>query len=241
MIAGGHVFKSGFHCSTQPIGFGPLQIGGGEHFSQALDVDQGEVEETRRVAVLADRCGDLYARYRGIEKRFDARGNLGNVGRSVSSFEEGTGASPALCEIPRHVLRVFCRRCQRIVEIQKADAVRLYGPRAVWKGDGQRLLDSTCTQRTGRHEEDGCWPTFEQSPADGAEISSHAPVRRRPQGTRKRARQSAEGQPFNVISRERKVNRKVRRFRPAVRPPMPTLPGRHRPSRPTRLRPASNT
>jgi hypothetical protein len=23
------------------------------------------------------------------------------------------------------------------------------------------LLDDTCQQRTGRHEEDGCWPTFE--------------------------------------------------------------------------------
>lgn len=34
-------------------------------------------------------------------------------------------------------------------------------PRRFWKDVGQRLLDNTCTQRTGRHEEDGCWPTFE--------------------------------------------------------------------------------
>jgi hypothetical protein len=66
-----------------------------------------------------------------------------------------------LSEIQRHVLRVSCRRCLRIVEIQKADAVRLYGPQAVWKDVGQRLLDNTCQQRTGRHEEDGCWPSFE--------------------------------------------------------------------------------
>jgi hypothetical protein len=63
-----------------------------------------------------------------------------------------------LSQIGLHVLRVSCSRCARIVEIQKADAVRLYGPQAVWKDVGQRLLDNTCTQRTGRH---GCWPSFE--------------------------------------------------------------------------------
>jgi hypothetical protein len=66
-----------------------------------------------------------------------------------------------LSEIPQHVLRVSCSRCCRTVEIQKADAVRLAGPQAIWKGVGQRLLDNTCQQRTGRHEEDGCWPVFE--------------------------------------------------------------------------------
>jgi len=66
-----------------------------------------------------------------------------------------------LADIQRHLLRVSCRRCARTVEIQKADAVRLAGPQAVWKDVGQRLLDDTCQQRTGRHEEDGCWPSFE--------------------------------------------------------------------------------
>jgi hypothetical protein len=66
-----------------------------------------------------------------------------------------------LSEIQRHLLRVACRRCGRTVEIQKADAVRLAGPQAIWKDVGQRLLDDTCRQRTGRHEEDGCWPSFE--------------------------------------------------------------------------------
>jgi hypothetical protein len=65
-----------------------------------------------------------------------------------------------LSEIPRHVLRVECIRCYRIVEIQKADALRFYGPHAVWKDVGQRLLDQTCTNRTGRLEEDGCWPDW---------------------------------------------------------------------------------
>ena len=66
-----------------------------------------------------------------------------------------------LSEIQHHVLRVSCRRCERTVEIQTADAVRLYGGNAVWKNVAQRLLDNTCQQRTGRHEEDGCWPAFE--------------------------------------------------------------------------------
>jgi hypothetical protein len=66
-----------------------------------------------------------------------------------------------LSDIQRHLLRVACRRCGRIVEIQKADAVRLYGPEAAWKSVGERLLDDTCQQRTDRLEEDGCWPSFE--------------------------------------------------------------------------------
>ncbi len=65
-----------------------------------------------------------------------------------------------LSEIKGHVLRVSCRRCERIVEIQTADAVRLYGGNAVWKDVAQRLLDNTCQQRTGKHK-DGCWPAFD--------------------------------------------------------------------------------
>jgi hypothetical protein len=65
-----------------------------------------------------------------------------------------------LSEITQHLLRVSCRRCGRTVEIQRADAIRLYGSRAFWKEVGLRLLDDTCTQRTGRHEEDGCWPSY---------------------------------------------------------------------------------
>ncbi|MHC2623992.1 hypothetical protein ACVIW2_006024 [Bradyrhizobium huanghuaihaiense] len=66
-----------------------------------------------------------------------------------------------LAGIQRHLLRVSCCRCARTVEIQKVDAVRLYGRDAVWRDVSQRLLDNTCTLRTGRHEEDGCWPQFE--------------------------------------------------------------------------------
>ena len=66
-----------------------------------------------------------------------------------------------LSEIQRHVLRVSCRRCERTVEIQTVDAIRLYGGNAIWKQVAQRLLDDTCQQRTGRHEEDGCWPSLD--------------------------------------------------------------------------------
>ena len=79
---------------------------------------------------------------------------------------DATGAQMRLrrlSEIQRHVLRISCRRCERTVEIQTADAVRLYGGNAVWKDVAQRLLDNTCQQRTGRHEEDGCWPGFDMT------------------------------------------------------------------------------
>ncbi|SHH25435.1 hypothetical protein SAMN05444169_6557 [Bradyrhizobium erythrophlei] len=69
---------------------------------------------------------------------------------------------PRHVKLPRDVLRVSCRRCERTVEIQTVDAVRLYGSNAIWKDVAQRLLDDTCQQRTGRHEEDGCWPTLEK-------------------------------------------------------------------------------
>jgi uncharacterized protein (DUF885 family) len=68
-----------------------------------------------------------------------------------------------LSQISRHVLRVACQRCERIVEIQTVDAVRLYGGNAIWKDIAQRLLDDTCQQRTGRLEEDGCWPAFDMT------------------------------------------------------------------------------
>jgi hypothetical protein len=55
---------------------------------------------------------------------------------------------------------VECRRCARTIEIQRLDAVKLFGPRAVWKDVGQRLLDDGCQVRTGRLEEDGCWPNW---------------------------------------------------------------------------------
>jgi hypothetical protein len=65
-----------------------------------------------------------------------------------------------LSEIPRELLRVECLRCSRTVEIQRLDAIRLYGPHAIYKDVGSRLLDDGCQRRTGRLEEDGCWPDW---------------------------------------------------------------------------------
>jgi len=65
-----------------------------------------------------------------------------------------------ISEIPRHVLRVDCLRCNRAVEIQKADALKLFGPHEIYKRVSQRLLDDTCRYRSGRLEEDGCWPDW---------------------------------------------------------------------------------
>jgi hypothetical protein len=86
---------------------------------------------------------------------------LEDAGSEVEPSKSST-ATLRLTEIPQHLLRVSCRRCSRTVEIQKVDAIRLYGQHAIWKDVGQRLLDDTCTQRTGRHEEDGCWPFYGQ-------------------------------------------------------------------------------
>ena len=72
-----------------------------------------------------------------------------------------SGGTLRLSQFRQHILRVTCQRCGRTVEIQKVDAVRLYGRDAVWRDVGQRLLDNMCSQRTGRHDEDGCWPSYD--------------------------------------------------------------------------------
>jgi hypothetical protein len=73
---------------------------------------------------------------------------------------ETTMPSPArtLGEISSSGLRVECLRCFRIVEVARADAVRLYGADARWRDVGARLLADGCQFRTGNHEADGCWP-----------------------------------------------------------------------------------
>jgi hypothetical protein len=43
--------------------------------------------------------------------------------------------------------------------LQRADAVRLYGPHAVLKDVGTALLEQGCQARSGGHE-DGCWPDW---------------------------------------------------------------------------------
>ena len=111
------------------------------------------------------RQGAPHARTPGPDDDHAARILASRPGRPACRRQPEPPAPPIrtlrLSEIPQHILRVSCPRCGRTVEIQKADAVRLWRPDAVWKDVGQRLLDDTCQQRTGRHEEDGCWPSFE--------------------------------------------------------------------------------
>jgi len=80
--------------------------------------------------------------------------------RADAMTSKSSIATRQLTAIPQHLLRVECRRCSGTVEIQKVDAIRLYGERTIWKYVGQRLVNETCTQRPGRHEEDGCWPFY---------------------------------------------------------------------------------
>jgi hypothetical protein len=70
-------------------------------------------------------------------------------------------AQQRLADIKQHLLRVSCRRCDRIVEIQTADAVRLFGGAVTWKDAGLKILDANCNARTGNRDDDGCWPDYQ--------------------------------------------------------------------------------
>jgi hypothetical protein len=77
----------------------------------------------------------------------------------------GSGTSGRLLrlsQIPQHLLRVGCRRCGRTVEIQKG---RRQPPGTVRMRSGETSASGSWTtparNGTGRHEEDGCWPSFD--------------------------------------------------------------------------------
>lgn len=101
----------------------------------------------------------------------------------------------------RHLLRVSCRRCDRIVEAQTADAIRLYGRNEMWKDAGRRLLDSNCKNRIGSHEDDGCWPAYD-APRRGAEAPSHP----------------MSGGDRKALKKELRVTRGITRTSPTRRP-----------------------
>ncbi len=69
-------------------------------------------------------------------------------------------AARSLGAIRSDLLRVECRKCSRIVEISRSDAIRLYGPQAAWRDVGTKLLDDGCQHRSGNRDSDGCWPDF---------------------------------------------------------------------------------
>ena len=62
-----------------------------------------------------------------------------------------------LIDIRQEVLRVECLRCFRIVEIQRLDAIKLFGPGSLWDAVADHLLESGCPHRTGSRDEDGGW------------------------------------------------------------------------------------
>jgi hypothetical protein len=97
----------------------------------------------------------------GVDKPNAGLPGLALTGRALRLVGGALGLGFALAG-NRLQHRVECSRCSRAVEIQRLDAVKLYGPHAIWKDVGQRLLDDGCKIRTGRHEEDGCWPEFKQ-------------------------------------------------------------------------------
>jgi hypothetical protein len=65
-----------------------------------------------------------------------------------------------LIDIRQEVLRVECLRCFRIVEIQRLDAIKLYGPGSIWGSVREHLLETGCQHRSGNRDEDGCWVAF---------------------------------------------------------------------------------
>ncbi|MCS3893295.1 hypothetical protein M2171_002428 [Bradyrhizobium japonicum USDA 38] len=65
-----------------------------------------------------------------------------------------------LGEVQAKELTVSCQRCQRVVREYRRDLIARWGADALWRDVGQRLLNERCEIRTGRHEENGCWPDF---------------------------------------------------------------------------------
>ncbi|MGY2938450.1 hypothetical protein ACVWZ6_008052 [Bradyrhizobium sp. GM6.1] len=66
--------------------------------------------------------------------------------------------SRTLAEIRDSELRVECLKCFRVVALSREEALARYDGGSLWREVAVRLLADGCQQRTGRHEEDGCWP-----------------------------------------------------------------------------------
>ena len=67
-------------------------------------------------------------------------------------------ADRTLAEIRSSELKVSCLKCFRGVAISREEALQRYDGGSEWKLVAMRLLAEGCEHRTGRHEEDGCWP-----------------------------------------------------------------------------------
>lgn len=90
----------------------------------------------------------------------DARADVDRPGPGSS------GRLMRLSQIPWHLLRASCRRCARTVEIQKADAVRLYG-----------------RTRSGATSASACWTT--RAPTGPGAMRKTAAGRRTTDGGRR--------------------------------------------------------
>lgn len=83
---------------------------------------------------------------------------------SVLADPSATTAKPradrTLAEIRSSELKVECLKCFRIVTVSREEALRRYDGNSLWKLVAALLLGDGCAHRTGRYEEDGCWPDF---------------------------------------------------------------------------------
>ena len=100
------------------------------------------------------------------EKQARAEETLRPVQAAGATPEPGPAPAPQpilhkpLADITRRVLRAECDKCRRLVEVQTADALRLFGPHTLWKDAAMKLLEGGCQARTGNRDTDGCWPYF---------------------------------------------------------------------------------
>jgi hypothetical protein len=70
-------------------------------------------------------------------------------------------ADRTLAEIRSEDLRVECLKCFRVVSLTRAEALARYDPGSLWRPVAIRVLADGCMHRTGRHEDDGCWPDLQ--------------------------------------------------------------------------------
>lgn len=99
--------------------------------------------------------GATRPRFRRRQRRLVGERSVG-----LARLDDAAGAGAQLGDIETTKLRVECLRCFRVVEELRRDLVARWGADASWRDVGQRLLNECCEIRTGRHEEDGCWPDF---------------------------------------------------------------------------------
>ena len=110
---------------------------------------QQKVEETAR------RLADNQRRRVSVD---DEEGWWASVLADPRAATTRPRADRTLAEIRSSELKLECLKCFRVVAISREEALRRYDGNSLWKLVAARLLGDGCAHRTGRHEEDGCWP-----------------------------------------------------------------------------------